>query len=100
MSVQLEDRTTMDMFADRQKGRPKSNPYPRDVQIRVNKRTQRQRDKQKGLKRMEVKMSEELLSRIDEYAAEKNCSRAEIVEMSVGDWLNMVIGQDQADETS
>ena len=93
MSVQLEDRTTMDMFAERQRGRPKSNPYPRDVQIRVNKRTQRLRDKKKGLRRLEVKMSEELIQRLDEYAAEQKCTRAEVVEMSVEDWLKVVLDQ-------
>lgn len=93
MSVQLEDRTTIDMFAERQRGRPKSNPYPREVQIRVNKRSQRLRDRKKGLRRLEVKMSEELIQRLDDYAAEQNCSRAEIVEMSVDDWLNMVLQQ-------
>lgn len=100
MSVQLEDRTTIDMFAERQRGRPKSNPYPRDVQIRVNKRSQRQRDRQKGLRRLEVKMSEELVQRIDEYAAKQKCSRAEVVEMSVDDWLNMVLQQAMDSEES
>ena len=35
MGVQLEDRTTIDMFRERQKGRPRSNPYPREVQLRI-----------------------------------------------------------------
>jgi len=100
MGVQIEDRTTIDMFAERQRGRPKSNPYPRDVQVRVNKRTQRQRDRRKGLHRLEVKMPADLVKQIDEYAALGNCTRAEIIETSVADWLRMVLDaqKEQADD--
>lgn len=93
MGVQLEDRTTIDMFEERQRGRPRSNPYPREVQLRVNKRSQRVRDKEKGLKRLEVKMSEELIKQLDRYAASQDCTRAEVVEMSVSDWLQAVVDQ-------
>ena len=93
MGVQLEDRTTIDMFEERQRGRPRSNPYPREVQLRVNKRTQRVRDKEKGLRRLEVKMPQDLIELLDEYAASQDCTRAEVVEMSVSDWLEAVIRQ-------
>lgn len=88
MGVQLEDRTTMDMFIERQKGRPRSNPYARDVQLRINKRVQRSRDKGKGMKRMEVKMPAELLEKLDAYAQQHDCTRTQVVELSIGQWFS------------
>ena len=88
MGVQLEDRTTIDMFTQRQKGRPRSNPYPRDVQLRINKREQRMRDKGKGMRRMEVKMPTELVEALDDLAKDRECTRAEVVELCVKQWLD------------
>ncbi len=90
MGVQLEDRTTIDMFVDRPKGRPRSNPYARDVQLRINKRVQRHRDKDKGMRRMEVKMPAELVEKLDAYAQKHDCSRTEAVELSIGQWFEML----------
>jgi len=90
MGVQLEDRTTIDMFKEAQRGRPRSNPYPREVQIRINKRVQRMRDKHKGMRRMEVKMPQELVARLDEYASAQKCTRTEIVELCITEWFEMM----------
>jgi len=90
MGVQLEDRTTIDMFKEAQRGRPRSNPYPREVQIRINKRVQRMRDKHKGMRRMEVKMPSELVARLDEYASAQSCTRTEIVELCITEWFEMM----------
>ena len=90
MGVQLEDRTTIDMFIERPKGRPRSNPYARDVQLRINKRVQRTRDKGKGMRRMEVKVPAELVEKLDDYAKEHDCSRTEVVELSIGQWFDML----------
>lgn len=90
MGVQLEDRTTIDMFRERQKGRPRSNPYPREVQLRINKREQRTRDKNNGMRRMEVKMPKELVDRLDEYAREHDCTRTEVVELSITEWFEIL----------
>jgi len=90
MGVQLEDRTTIDMFRERQKGRPRSNPYPRDVQLRINKREQRMRDKSNGMRRMEVKMPKDLVDRLDEFALENDCTRTEVVELSIREWFEIL----------
>lgn len=90
MGVQLEDRTTIDMFVERPKGRPRSNPYARDVQLRINKRVQRTRDKDKGMRRMEVKVPTELIQKLDDYAQKHDCSRTEVVELSIGQWFEML----------
>ena len=95
MGVQLEDRTTIDMFVERSKGRPRSNPYARDVQLRINKRVQRTRDKDKGMRRMEVKVPAELIKKLDDYAQEHNCSRTEVVELSIGRWFEMLENNDK-----
>jgi len=87
MGVQLEDRTTIDMFTERQKGRPRSNPYPREVQLRINKRVQRARDKNKGMRRMEVKMPQDLVEKLDQYAEQHACTRTEAVELSISEWF-------------
>jgi hypothetical protein len=89
MGVHLEDRTTIDMFTDRQKGRPRSNPYPREVQLRINKREQRARDKNKGMRRMEVKMPQDLVEKLDQYAEQFECTRTEVVELCIADWFTM-----------
>jgi len=90
MGVQLEDRTTIDMFVAAKIGRPRSNPYARDVQIRVNKREQRMRDKGNGMRRMEVKMPKELVDLLDAYAAQHDCSRTEVVALSIREWFAML----------
>jgi hypothetical protein len=90
MGVQVEDRTTIDMFKETQKGRPRSNPYPREVQIRINKRVQRMRDKHKGMRRMEVKMPTELVEQLDEYAKQQECTRTEVVELCIVEWFEMM----------
>ncbi len=90
MGVQLEDRTTIDMFVAPKIGRPKSNPYARDVQIRVNKREQRLRDKDKGMRRMEVKMPQELVDKLDAYASHHGCTRTDVVEQGLSQWFAML----------
>ncbi|EAT13626.1 LexA regulated protein [Bermanella marisrubri] len=90
MGVQLEDRTTIDMFNARAKGRPRSNPYPRDVQIRINKRLQRERDRDKGMRRMEVKIPNALVEKLDEFAKEQACTRTEAVELGLNAWFEML----------
>jgi hypothetical protein len=90
MGVQLEDRTTIDMFVAPKSGRPKSNPYTRDVQVRVNKREQRLRDKGKGMRRMEVKMPQALIDKLDAYARLHGCTRTRAVEKGISQWLAML----------
>ena len=95
MGVQLDDRTTLDMFADRARGRPKSNPYPREVQIRVNKRQQRCRDKEKGLRRLEVKVPAALIDQLDEIVHQTESSRSEVIEWSIKEWLAHMLDEDK-----
>ncbi|QQD24239.1 LexA regulated protein [Venatoribacter cucullus] len=89
MSVQPEDRTTIDMFAPNRPGRPRSNPYDRPVQTRMNKRVQRLRDKARGLHRLEVKLDSAMIERLDDVADQLNLSRADVIEQALRHWLHL-----------
>ncbi|ASP39691.1 LexA regulated protein [Bacterioplanes sanyensis] len=89
MSVQPEDRITIDMFAPRGPGRPRSNPYDRSLQCRVNKRSQRRRDKARGLKRVEVKLPDHVIEHLDAACEQLNLNRAEVIELSLRHWLHL-----------
>ncbi len=89
MSVQPEDRTTLDMFAAAQRGRPRKNPYDRTLQCRVNKRTQRQRDKERGVQRLEVRVEQYVVQQLDEHCQQLGLNRAQIMELALKQWLHL-----------
>lgn len=81
MAKENTDRTTIDLFeAERRPGRPKTNPLSRETQVRINKRNQVKRDKARGLKRVELKLHESVLLRLDAMAREQKISRAQLIE--------------------
>jgi hypothetical protein len=80
MAKEQTDRTTLDLFAnERRPGRPKTNPLSRDEQLRINKRNQLKRDKNRGLKRVELKLNADAVDALNELAA-RNISRSELIE--------------------
>jgi hypothetical protein len=75
------DRTTFDLFeTDKRPGRPKTNPYSRELQLKHNKRNQLKRDKANGLKRIEFKVSGTLYDALNEQARQQSVSRSELIE--------------------
>ncbi|MBY6185042.1 LexA regulated protein [Marinobacter hydrocarbonoclasticus] len=81
MAIEKTDRTTLDMFAtEKRRGRPRTNPLPREEQLRVNKRNQIQRDRSRGLKRIELKVSEALYNALNDQALDSNISRSQLIE--------------------
>lgn len=81
MAKQIADLTTIDLFSDdKRPGRPKTNPHSRSVQVKINKRNQVKRDKSNGLKRVEFKMHENLINKLDQLAKETNINRSELIE--------------------
>ncbi|CAG9000975.1 MAG: putative protein YbfE [Candidatus Celerinatantimonas neptuna] len=81
MAKQNTDRTTIDLFANEKRaGRPKTNPLPRKQQLRVNKRNQLRRDRQKGLKRIELKVENQLFDDLNGLAEKQGISRSELIE--------------------
>lgn len=74
------DRTTIDLFeTEKQRGRPKSSPYSREQQLRINKKNQLVRDRQAGLKRVEIKLHRETYERAAELAELNGQSRSEFL---------------------
>ncbi|MBY6096840.1 LexA regulated protein [Ferrimonas balearica] len=81
MAIEKTDRTTLDMFAtEKRRGRPRTNPLPREEQLRINKRNQIQRDRSRGLKRIELKVSEALYNALNDQALDSNISRSQLIE--------------------
>lgn len=81
MAKELTDLTTIDLFSDEKRpGRPKTSPHSRNVQIRINKRNQVKRDKNKGLKRVEFKIHHSVFEQLEALATIKNVSRSELIE--------------------
>ena len=71
----------MDLFEDdKRPGRPKTNPYPRELQLKHNKRNQLKRDKANGLKRIEFKVSGTLYETLNDVARHRQISRSELIE--------------------
>lgn len=75
------DRTTIDLFAaEKRPGRPKTNPLPREEQLKLNKRNQIKRDRNNGLKRIEFKVSGQLYAAITRAAEQANTTRGNLIE--------------------
>ncbi|GIU29380.1 LexA regulated protein [Shewanella colwelliana] len=81
MAKESSDRTTIDLFAtEARRGRPRSNPLSREQQLKVNKRNQIQRDRANGLKRIELKVSQDLYDALNQKALASNISRSQLIE--------------------
>ncbi|MEJ5380747.1 LexA regulated protein [Salmonella enterica subsp. enterica] len=94
MAKEQTDRTTLDLFAhERRPGRPKTNPLSRDEQLRINKRNQLKRDKVRGLKRVELKLSVQAVDALNELAEARNISRSELIEEILMKQLMALRGQ-------
>ena len=88
MAKQQDDRTTIDLFAtEKRPGRPKTSPLPRRQQLLINKRNQLRRDRSKGLRRIECKIHEDLLVRLNAEAKKQSVSRSELIEKILRDTL-------------
>ncbi len=94
MAKEQTDRTTLDLFAnERRPGRPKTNPLSRDEQLRINKRNQLKRDKNRGLKRVELKLNADAVDALNELAEARNISRSELIEEMLIAQLETLRGQ-------
>ena len=81
MAKSETDRTTLDLLEyEKRPGRPKTNPLSRDMQLKVNKRNQIKRDKARGLKRVEFKVSSQLYQALSDMADAQNISRSALIE--------------------
>jgi hypothetical protein len=71
------------MFSRPERGRPKTSPYDRSTQLKLSKRLQRNRDKHKGMRRVEVKLNDDVVEVLDILAADLDLSRAEVIESAL-----------------
>lgn len=93
MAKEHTDRTTLDLFAEeRRPGRPKTSPLTRDEQLRINKRNQLRRDKDRGLQRVELKMPSEIVEALNTLADRHNMSRSELIETMIASQLALSRG--------
>lgn len=91
MAKEASDVTTIDLFSNEKRpGRPRTNPHPRSVQVKINKRNQVKRDKNKGLKRVEFKIHQDLFDQLEELASARSVSRGELIESLLIDSLARV----------
>lgn len=89
MAKERTDLTTIDLFSDEKRpGRPRTNPHTREVQVRINKRNQVKRDKNKGLKRVEFKIHQDLFEKLESRALETGLSRSQLIESILKSALN------------
>ncbi|WP_108650273.1 LexA regulated protein [Dongshaea marina] len=80
MAKQQSDRITIDLFADEKRpGRPRTNPHPRSMQMKINKRNQLKRDKEKGLRRIELKVQQPIFEQLNRLAEAYSISRSELI---------------------
>lgn len=90
MAKEQQDRTTQDLFQTEVRvGRPRTNPLSRKEQLRHNKRQQVQRDKANGIKRIEFKLAEDLLCRLNLEAEAAGIKRSQLIERLLRQQLNM-----------
>ncbi|RUO22205.1 LexA regulated protein [Aliidiomarina iranensis] len=81
MAKEASDKITPDLFqSERRPGRPRSNPLSREEQMRLNKRRQLRRDKEKGLKRVELKIAASMYEELHERSEALGISRNALIE--------------------
>lgn len=81
MAKEANDKVTADLFqTEKRPGRPRSNPLPRADQLRFNKRRQLRRDKENGLRRVELKLPEAMYNTLNEQANAQGISRSALIE--------------------
>lgn len=81
MAKEANDKITPDLFqSERRPGRPRSNPLTREEQMRLNKRRQLRRDREKGLRRVELKLEVSMYEELNRQAETLGISRSALIE--------------------
>lgn len=82
MAKSSSDRNTIDLFS-KTRGRPKTRPLTRKDQLKTNKRNQRLKEKQQGLKRVEITLESNVLEMLDQLCEQEGMKRAEWIVQQV-----------------
>ena len=89
MAKQDADCITLDLFATVPKvGRPRTNPFSREQQVRINKRNQLKRDRSSGLKRVELKLHADLVRMLEDEASQRGVTRGQLIEIILNDYIH------------
>lgn len=81
MAKESADAVTIDLFVQQKKpGRPRTNPLPRNEQLRINKRKQLRRDRREGRRRIELKADQQVYQQLSELAEQLDTRRSHLVE--------------------
>lgn len=82
MAKSSADRSTIDLFS-KSRGRPRTHLLSRQEQLKVNKKVQRLKEKQQGLKRIEVTLDQNTIEQLD--------TLCEMHELKRADWVTKLI---------
>lgn len=82
MAKSYSDRNTIDLFS-KTRGRPKTRPLTRKDQLKTNKRNQRLKERNLGLKRVEITLETETLELLDQLCELDNVKRADWIASQV-----------------
>ncbi|TBR41738.1 LexA regulated protein [Marinomonas agarivorans] len=82
MAKSSSDRSTIDLFS-KTRGRPRTHLLSRQEQLKASKKVQRIKQKQQGLKRMEVVLDNSTLEKLDLMCTIADIKRA--------DWISEII---------
>ncbi|RUO33273.1 LexA regulated protein [Aliidiomarina soli] len=89
MAKETTDNVTIDLFQhQRRPGRPRTNPLSRSEQMKQNKRRQLQRDKERGLRRIELKVEDSVYDALNKRAEKAGLSRSQLIEKLLQDALS------------
>lgn len=76
MAKSSSDRNTIDLFG-KSAGRPRTQALTRKDQLKINKRTQREKEKAQGFKRLELVIEQDVLDKLDQLCEKNGLKRAE-----------------------
>ncbi|ETX11283.1 LexA regulated protein [Marinomonas ushuaiensis DSM 15871] len=86
MAKASSDRNTIDLFG-KSPGRPRSKILTRKDQLKVNKRLQREKEKTLGLKRLELVIDQETITKLDQLCEAQGIKRSEWLTLAVNNNL-------------
>ena len=87
MAKSSSDRNTIDLFS-KTRGRPRTQILSRQEQLKVSKKTQRLKQKEQGLKRIEVILDRELIEKLDILCEIDDIKRADWLANQINTYLS------------
>lgn len=86
MAKASSDRNTIDLFG-KSPGRPRSKILTRKDQLKINKRLQREKEKALGLKRLELVIDQDTITKLDQLCETQGIKRSEWLTLAINNSL-------------